>query len=268
MIAALPMYDWPEERAATDALWIAIRDALRSEGIDAPDALARDVGLWDGWLHPELVLSQACSLPYRQRLHGRVTLLGAFDFQLPKCPPGSYQSHIVARADRTGTFEQLAHGTFALNGFDSQSGWAAAATLAAAHGIAFTRFLHTGSHRDSARAVAGSNADFACIDAVTWRLVTRHDPAVAAALRIVQSTDPTPGLPLICAAGRDPAPVQRALTGAIDRLDCALQVDLGLAGFVALAPMTYLAMPTPPAPSQDVPIFQASGTSCAPFPAF
>ena len=259
MIAALPMYDWPEERVATDALWVAIREGLRAEGVGAPDALARDVGLWDGWLHPELVLSQACSLPYRQRLLDRVTLLGSFDFHLPGCPPGHYQSHIVVRADRTGTFEDLAHGTFALNGFDSQSGWAAAATHAAAQGGAFGRFLRTGSHRDSARAVAEARADLASIDAVTWRLIARHETGIAAALRIVASTDPTPGLPLICALGRDAGPILRALSTAADRLDPSLRAQLGLKGFVVHPPQAYLAVPTPPAPSQNVPVIEASG---------
>ncbi len=33
MIAALPMYDRPENRAAHDALWSLIRDGLRARGI-------------------------------------------------------------------------------------------------------------------------------------------------------------------------------------------------------------------------------------------
>ena len=35
-VAALPMYDWPEVRAETDALWAAIGDGLRNAGLDAP----------------------------------------------------------------------------------------------------------------------------------------------------------------------------------------------------------------------------------------
>jgi len=44
MLATLPMYDWPEVWAENDTLWAAMRDALRAEGIDAPDALDRRVG--------------------------------------------------------------------------------------------------------------------------------------------------------------------------------------------------------------------------------
>jgi hypothetical protein len=269
-IASLPMYDWPEERAAVDALWSAIRDALRDRGLPAPAALDRRILLWDAWLHPDLVLSQACSLPYRTRLHGRVRLLGAFDLSLPGCPPGMYQSHLVARADRAGPagrLAELAGGVLALNGFDSQSGWAAAATHAAAQGLTFTRFLHTGSHRDSARAVAEGRADLASIDAVTWRLVERHDPGVAAALGIVASTAPTPGLPLITARDRDPAQLCAALADAPARLPDAVRAQLGLSGFAPFDPGAYLAVPTPPTPSQDVPGKQASPMVSAGLPA-
>lgn len=267
MIASLPMYDWPEERAAVDALWAAIRDALRDRGVDAPDGPDRRITLWNAWLHADLLLSQTCSLPYRTRLHGQVTLLGAFDLTLPGCPPGYYRSHLVSRADRADGLADLAAGVFALNGFDSQSGWAAAATHAAARGLAFARFLHTGSHRDSARAVAGGRADLACIDAVTWRLVERHDPDVAERLRIVDSTAPTPGLPLITARGRDAAPMRAALAEACAGLPDSLRVRLGLAGFVPLDPADYLAVPTPPTPSQDMPAKQAAPMLSAGLPA-
>ena len=40
-IAALPMYDWPETRAETDAEWARIRDSLRAQGVDAPESVVR-----------------------------------------------------------------------------------------------------------------------------------------------------------------------------------------------------------------------------------
>jgi ABC-type phosphate/phosphonate transport system substrate-binding protein len=267
MIASLPMYDWPEERAAVDALWAAIRDGLRDRGVAAPEGLHREVALWEAWRHPGLVLSQTCSLPYRTRLHGWVQLLGAFDLSLPGCPPGRYRSHLVTRADRDGELADLAAGVLALNGFDSQSGWAAAATHAAAVGITFRHFLHTGSHRDSARAVADGRADVASIDAVTWRLVERHDPLVARALRIVDSTAPTPGLPLITACAQDAAPIRAALAEAPGRLPDGTRAHLGLEGFVPLDPADYLSVPTPPTPSQDMPTKQAAPMLSAGLPA-
>ncbi|MEP4421807.1 MAG: phosphate ABC transporter substrate-binding protein, partial [Nitratireductor sp.] len=40
-IAALPMYDWPECRAETDAQWAAMAGRLRAAGVDAPAQLVR-----------------------------------------------------------------------------------------------------------------------------------------------------------------------------------------------------------------------------------
>lgn len=40
-VASMPMYDQPQERGALDATWIQLRDALRHNGVPAPDALVR-----------------------------------------------------------------------------------------------------------------------------------------------------------------------------------------------------------------------------------
>ena len=67
-LAALPMYDWPELRPATDRLWAAVRDGLRQRGVAAPEGLTRDVGLMAGWTDPGLVLGQTCGLPFVREL--------------------------------------------------------------------------------------------------------------------------------------------------------------------------------------------------------
>ncbi|RUW96295.1 phosphate ABC transporter substrate-binding protein, partial [Mesorhizobium sp. M8A.F.Ca.ET.059.01.1.1] len=41
LIAALPMYDWPEVRDEVDAQWASLRDAFRPRGIDAPQSIVR-----------------------------------------------------------------------------------------------------------------------------------------------------------------------------------------------------------------------------------
>ncbi|TGU24119.1 phosphate ABC transporter substrate-binding protein, partial [Mesorhizobium sp. M4B.F.Ca.ET.150.01.1.1] len=40
-VAALPMYDWPEVRGEIDAQWALLRDAFRSRGLDALEAVVR-----------------------------------------------------------------------------------------------------------------------------------------------------------------------------------------------------------------------------------
>ncbi|PRX35173.1 ABC transporter, phosphonate, substrate-binding protein [Meinhardsimonia xiamenensis] len=251
MIAALPMYDWPEEREAVDALWRAIAEALRARGIAAPQGLTRGRNLWEIWEDGRLLLAQTCGLPYRQRLHGRVGLVGVFDHALPGTPPGHYYSVMVARADDPRErLAEFASATLAFNGFDSQSGWVAAHEVASAAGIRFRRFHHSGAHRASATAVAEREADIAAIDVVTWRLVERHLPQVAARLRVIARSAPTPALPLITAPGRPVEPISQAVAEAVERLEPGLGERLSIAGFTRLPASAWLAVPTPPLPSQ------------------
>ena len=144
MIAALPMYDRPEIRGATDRLWQAIRDALRSRGLDAPDALTRDQDPWEIWQSPDLILAQTCGLPYRARLAPHVTLVATPDFGLPGCPPGYYNSVIVARSKTPGPKPAVNEGL-------SQSGWAALITWAAETGMALGTPVMTGAMKPRPR---------------------------------------------------------------------------------------------------------------------
>ena len=255
MIATLGMYDWPQVTDATDRLWAAIRDRLRQAGIAAPQALTRDASLWAMWESPDLLLGQTCGMPYRTRLHDRVALVATPDYGLPGAPAGYYYSELVVHADEPGELPDFIDRTLAFNGQDSQSGWAAPQNQVARLGRRFTHTLHTGAHRDSARAVAEGRARIAAIDAVSWRLMCAHHPEVTARLRIIGHTDPTPGLPLIAAPGRDRAVLAAAVSAAIAGLSRADRALLGgLGGVAAIAAKDYLAVPTPPPPTQDVPL--------------
>ncbi len=105
-VAALPMYDWPEIRAETDAEWAVLRDRLRGLGIDAPHCLVRRNGDLppvpggirdrDGriiapdpaslppdefdlhvlWRHPALLLGQTCWGPMEEGLQRHVPVVG------------------------------------------------------------------------------------------------------------------------------------------------------------------------------------------------
>lgn len=109
-IAALPMYDWPEVRAETDALWARIRDHLRGEGIAAPDRLVRrnadmpqvpggirdeagrqiapdpatlppqELDLHTLWRHPRLLFAQTCWGPMELGLAGHVRVVVQPDY--------------------------------------------------------------------------------------------------------------------------------------------------------------------------------------------
>ena len=93
----------------------------------------------------------------------------------------------------------------------------------------------SGGHETSAAMVAEGRADIAAIDAASWRLIEAHRP-FASALRVVASTPPTPGLPLI--TRRDPEAVARAVEGALAaRPDLA--AAMGIRGLVRMRPEDY-----------------------------
>ncbi|MDF1853893.1 PhnD/SsuA/transferrin family substrate-binding protein [Pseudooceanicola sp.] len=248
LIAALPMYDRPESRSATDALWVAIRDQLRTAGIAAPEGLSHDGDLWAEWQSPDLLLSQTCGLPFRSRLHRQVALVATPDYGLPGCAAGQYNSVIAMRAgDPRRASAQWRDLRLAYNDPLSQSGWAAAVDAVAQRGGGFAECLQTGGHAASARAVTEGRADICFIDAQSWRLMRRDDPVIAA-LAEVGRTPPTPGLPLITAPGRDVIALRTAVGAAIAALSESRRAQLGLNGLVVLPEAAYLAQPIPAPP--------------------
>jgi len=245
VIAWLGMYDMAPLRAANDRYWQAIRTALGA----GPETLSRDADPWEAWQSPELLLAQTCGMPYRTRLHGSVTLVATPDHGLPGCPPGHYNSVLVVRADAPGEApEDFAGGTLAYNEALSQSGWAAPSAYFAQRGIRFSTLLQTGTHAASARAVAEGRAEIAGIDALTWALLNEHDP-VTEGLRVIGATAPTPALPYITAASRDPEPLRAALREAVAALSPTDRAALHLGGIETLPASAYLAVPTPPPPA-------------------
>lgn len=129
-IAALPMYDWPETRAETDAEWARIRSLLLLSGIDAPERLARrnadlppvpgGIRGRDGaviapdpatlppdgfdlptlWRHPRLLLGQACWGPLELGLAEHVRVIGQPDYSAFEGGEGMlYSSAVLMRRD-------------------------------------------------------------------------------------------------------------------------------------------------------------------------
>jgi len=233
-VAVLGMYDRPEIRAETDALWAMLREAIRDRGIDAPETLERQRPMQAVWEAPDLVLGQTCGLPYVTRLRERVGLIGAPAHAVEGCPPGWYRSVLIVGPECPGeTLAALRGARPAINARDSQSGYGALMHAAAAHAVAGRFFgapVMTGGHAASIAAVASGRADLAAVDAVTWALAKRHDPA-AATVRVLGHTDPTPGLPYITARGRDPAALAAAAAAAIAALPRHVRAALMLTGF-------------------------------------
>lgn len=131
LIAALPMYDWPQLRGEVDAQWAGIRDRFRRAGIAAPDRLARrnadlppvpggicdaegrqiapdpatlppdELDLFTLWRHPALLFAQTCWGPMGSGLEPHVSVVSQPDYSDYEGGEGElYSSAIVMRGDR------------------------------------------------------------------------------------------------------------------------------------------------------------------------
>ncbi len=243
-IVQLPMYDWPDVRVATDALWDKIHTALQKRGIASPNVLDREESTETTWLSPRLLMSQTCGLPLVQNLREHVTVLGRFSYQ-DLSATGDYHSVIVVRrSDSIDHFEDLRGQRVSINHEDSYSGclafkcWVGRQTREIAF---FSSVIATGSHRDSVCAVANGLADTAAIDRVSWYLAKRVEPA-AQSLKVVAKTDDRPGLPLISRMGHDTQTLEHlrsAIDEAVTMLDPTNRNALGITGFVSANDQDY-----------------------------
>ena len=245
MIASLPMYATPLTAGADARFWGLIRDNLRAQGVNAPDKLMlAPADLMAHWRDPRLIFSQTCGLPYRAILKNDVTLIGTPDYGISGCPPGYYCSLVVARADDPReTLADFRLARFAYNDPMSQSGWAALAMDAPE--VLQGHRLCTGSHRSSVLAVRHGDADFASIDAVTWRHL--KSAAEATGLKVIHGTPPTPGLPFITMQSATAPALFEATCAAIAALSHQDRQTLHLKGIIAL-PQDAYERPLPPTP--------------------
>ena len=234
MFASLPMYDWPEIRVSTDRYWQLLRERLIDHGIaDLPHNLQRDSDPHGDWAMPDMALSQTCGLPYVRDLQGCVLLLGTPSYDI-EAGSGSYYSVLIGRQDGPGGLEYLSEYCAAYNDIRSQSGYAALLQTVIDGQLTLPSVWQcSGSHRSSIAMVAEERADIAAIDAVSWALAKRHDPA-AKRVKVIGHTAQTPGLPYITAtAYHAQAPQMRqAISEAMAALGEGDRDALLLTGFV------------------------------------
>ncbi len=252
-IASLPMYDWPEVSADWDALWRDAAHRLNRMAMTAPASLTRGPD-HASWTDPDLLIGQTCGWPFISRPEGEVVPFGRFAFEEMGGKPGDYHSVIVMPKGTPGRDIQAlgdwligGDAVIAVNGLESQSGFRAL-------GECFTRpvnltgerLLITGSHRESICAVAQGRAALAAIDAISWRLAMRFEPA-SKNVSAVACTRPVPGLPLICAPAHvGGAEAVRDSLDAAARENARLRDALGLVGVAAARAEDYEELRRPP----------------------
>ena len=238
LLASLAMYARPELQSANDALWGSISHALRKQGYDAPEALSAGGFGYDFWENPNLLFSQTCGYPFRSRLYKTAHLIGAADYGLPGCPAGYYHSVILAHQGSGLTqLADLENKKLAFNDTHSQSGYHGPLAFLRSKNVAVRADLETGSHWNSAKAVAEGQADCAAVDAITWRFMQQYD-AFTSELTEIARTPNVPGLPFITQMPDMVAPLRNALHEALSTNQTAAST-LGIKAFVDFDLKTY-----------------------------
>jgi ABC-type phosphate/phosphonate transport system substrate-binding protein len=189
MLASLPMYDFPEVREATDALWRAVSDCL---GVQVP--LERGLSHSDCWRRPDLVFSQSCGYPLTHEFRGILNYVATPHYAADGCEGPLYRSVLLAR-------EVLPLASFrgcraAVNARDSMSGMLALKLMV----HPYTEVL-SGSHLESAGMVCSGLAEICAIDCVTLALARRYRPEAVEGLMEVGRSPLVPGLPYVTRAG-------------------------------------------------------------------
>ena len=207
-------------------------------------------------------LTQTCGYPLKHQLGNQVELMGTPIYRATFCRDGYYASVVLVRQEDSRTSLQEFRGaTPAVNSLNSQSGYNALRNLVhmRSHRSSqpfFSMPYISGAHRQSICAVAQRRADICAIDPVSWQLARRYEPA-ARQLRLIDLTEYTPALPLVCSTGVAHAfrgklgsgpdalrqTVKQAWLDSIDH-DPATAQTLLVNGIVSIDRSSYCAVPT------------------------
>jgi len=236
-VASLAMYPFASLRGATDTLWSVVRQHLGW----GPTTLEWTVLTPEVWHHPHLLLAQTCGWPLVTALSEEVTVVGAFDYDVPGAVDGTYCSVLVSAQDTTlDVLRARADVVAAVNSTDSLSGWV---SLQHAWGGRPAVIVETGSHLESVRAVATGRADVASIDAVSWALFAELEPESVSLLHVVGAGPRVPCLPVVASsahAGDVPA-LRTAFAAAVaDPAASEACAALRIRGFVPMDLADYL----------------------------
>jgi ABC-type phosphate/phosphonate transport system substrate-binding protein len=194
MIASLPMYDWPEIRAATDAWWQGI---ARHIGVDCP--LTRTDDYSSLWRRDDLLFSQTCGYPFSHDFAKHLQLIATPHYDADGCAGPNYCSMVFARA-KPQRLGDLKGAIAAVNTKDSMSGMLAlklAFAPFARAGRFFRGAIESGSHIASLQMVRDGNADVCAVDAVCVALAHRHRRDLLDGLVEIARSPSVPGLPYV-----------------------------------------------------------------------
>ncbi len=193
MIASLPMYDWPEVRAPTDAWWKGLALHL---GVNI--GLDRGLDHVAAWRRQDLTFSQTCGYPLTHEFKGLLNYIGTPHYAVTGCEGANYCSMILARQNQP--LESFRGATAAVNNPDSMSGMLALQLVFAPfakHGKFFSKTILSGGHVNSMIAVRQGLADVCAIDAVCVAMAERYRPDYLQGLVEVARSPLVPSLPFV-----------------------------------------------------------------------
>jgi ABC-type phosphate/phosphonate transport system substrate-binding protein len=193
MLASLPMYDWPEVRAATDAWWRGLAGHLGvSIGLD------RNADYFAAWRREDLTFSQTCGYPFTHEFKDLLNYVGTPHYAVDGCDGANYCSILLARRDQP--LEGFRGAVAAVNNVDSMSGMLALQLVfapLAVHGKFFSKAIESGGHVNSMIAVRDGQADVCAIDAVCVALAKRYRPDYLHGLVEIARSPSVPSLPWV-----------------------------------------------------------------------
>jgi ABC-type phosphate/phosphonate transport system substrate-binding protein len=189
MIASLPMYDFPEVREATDAVWAAIAERLGSGS-----TLERRLHHSDVWRRDDLLFSQSCGYPFTHEFRGVLTYVATPHYDVEGCEGPKYSSVLLARhAKPVAAFDGC---VAAINAVDSMSGM-----LALRLCVRPSKEVLSGGHFASMEKVRSGVADICAVDCVTYALARHYRPQAVEELVEVARSPMVPGLPYVTRSG-------------------------------------------------------------------
>ncbi len=204
-VASLPMYSFPETRAARDALWAVLADRLRMKGVsDVPDHLTHDTPVRDLWSDPNLLVSQCCGYDVVKSYKEILRPIATPVYDSPACLGEYYCSLVIVHEESPFEDVRQMKGTVGvINGPESHSGMSSLRQLiSSTHtgGDFFSELKISGSHESSLHMVRTRQADVAAIDSVILSLVRRYRPDDLQGIRVMGTTYRAPAPPFVVRA--------------------------------------------------------------------
>lgn len=246
--ATLPMYDFPEVRAATDAWYQGIREHAEAQGVAGlPPALTREPRRCVRAAASRTLFTQTCGMPLAMSYTaGNLGIVGIPVYSHEGCGGGrewsTYSSVVIVRAGSLFRGVADLNGrTVARNSWQSCSGSLLLDGALDAASCAAGATLVTGAHERSIRAVAEGRADAAAIDCITWALVSRHRPQWTRGTRVLARTSHQLTPPYVTADLDLVVPLRRALRRACEDETLKWARDtLGIVGCVSEGEQTHV----------------------------